>query len=135
MTQAWQKRALERQEFLKKLLDEFYDEAEQEQVQSMPPFWLAFLILDYLSWRARGSYGHVQGTGKERFERVLEEISLFARADEERDALLAELLGSLVGAIEADFSGMLRTKEIVDPRTIFRASSATNEVPLAGGEA
>ncbi len=62
------------------------------------------------------------------FREFIPTVSEFARAKEERDVLVGTLLQWLVASITGRFQGNLTHKEIMDPRTIFRAESATTQI-------
>ncbi len=61
-------------------------------------------------------------------EKILPMIEKFARAVEERDALVCDLLKWLTESVMRDSITALMKREIAEPKTIFHAETATTEI-------
>ena len=126
MNDAWMVRAGERQRLLEELqrLARRLEDEDDEQIDT--DYRLARVSLGWLknsNLRSRDT-----PTDKFFFETVLPEISKFSRAEEEKDAMVASLLEHWVKSFAGRFHSELSRKELYDPKTIFRADSATSQI-------
>lgn len=126
MNDAWMVRAGERQALLD-ILKRQVMEKEDEHGKREFDYDLAHECLYFLKSEMRVGRVATYGT------RYLEDVALplineFARAKEERDMIVCELLTWLTQSITSRFQSDLTHKEITDPKVIFHAESATAQI-------
>ncbi len=124
MTEAWMVRSSERQELLETLKQKAMD--LEEPPRRLARYDLARTCLAFLEDETAKPTESQAATFF--FTEALPAITSFARAKEERDIIVCELLTWVVGSVTARFRGDLTHKEIVAPKTIFHATSAMEEV-------
>jgi len=126
MNDAWMVREAERQALLETLKQQVM-EKEQEYGRREFDYDLAHECLYFLKSETR--VGRIATYGTRYLEQVaLPLINEFARAKEERDMIVCELLTWLTQTITSRFRSDLTHKEIMDPKVIFHADSATTQI-------
>jgi len=129
MNDAWMVRGSERQNLLESLKREVMEkENNEEPGRHVFQYDLAHVLLQFLlNEEMVGCL--TESIGNTYFQcNVLPKTSGFARAKEERDVIICELLTWLVTSITSRFHSNLLHREIMDPQTIFRAPSATTQI-------
>lgn len=137
-TEAWVKRAGERQQLLEKLVQQVYRREDElaEGEQARFRFGLQFILLDRLGGtRVDTTFTLVMWKNfviaKVFFDReIMPHIVEFSRAEEETNMLLAEFFSRLFESEKIHFQSELSRLEATDPRKILHASSAMAEVDL-----
>ena len=126
MNDAWMVRASERQELLEKLKREVM-EKEEEYGRREFDYDLAHVCLHF--FQSEDRIGRVATYATRYFEQVaLPAITEFARATEECDVLVCDLLAWLTESITIRFRSDLTHKEIMEPKVIFHADTATTQI-------
>lgn len=140
---AWQKREIERRNLIALLLGLAYRKSEEF---SKTPFHLIIVraIVNHLKERSEEKHGRrvsgfeepdlirdsgARGPYHPFLREVQERITEFARSDAERDALYVRLLEKMIEVGTFYITAELRSEENHEPEKIFKASSATTEVP------
>ena len=129
MDQAWMIRSSQRQMLIETLKHRVMD-AESER-EGRIDYDLAKVCLAFLENGHDASRipSNVNSDSWELFHgKILPAIERFARAVEERDALVCDLLKWLTESVTREFVKALTEKEIAEPRTIFHAETATTEM-------
>lgn len=129
MDQAWMIRSSQRQMLLETLKHRIMNAEEKRELRidyDLAKICLVFLEFGGTMLRTPPNVGF---DSWELFhETLLPSIEKFARAVEERDAMISDLLEWLIGSVTRDPRATLVRKEIAEPQTIFRAETATTEV-------
>lgn len=140
MTQAWQKRESERQEFLESLHKEIAAAIEASTAASYYEGQRVFAValLEFLSEKVAelkplGSHLHVMIALDNPFRGfILKElwpkVEAFGRTDPERTALLGKILEWSAKAIVLEAQGPLTKQELENPEALFGGHMATDEV-------
>ncbi len=126
MTMAWQARASERQQVVEEIITSIIH--KEEDFGRNFESHLVELIIKYL--REKGMLQLHQCLVIDNFLKTIidEKITTFVRAEEERDAILGDVLTWLTRSIVGELHGNLRDAERKDSRKILGAENAMNEV-------
>ena len=129
MTDAWMVRSIQRNSLLSEMhtkvirLEDKCDDRRSVQRK------LIEVCMNFLSGETT-QVDKADSTENLFFQDLLPGIKDFSRAEEETNVLVSELLVWLIGSFTQEFRAALMAKEIHDPKTIFHASSATENVQL-----
>lgn len=153
MPQAWQKRAMERQQFVEYWKGYFIRDVEgcyldpvshgdrDDLIVGLYGFLHAMvsgswrwstqnrptpaLFGDFLapSWK-------VPKDIRDAYLHLMDAIKKFSRTDEERQAIMAEFLDFFNGQITEVFRSRFRTQHVLEPEKLYGGKGATEEVPL-----
>lgn len=121
--EAWQKRAVERQELLQKLKRDVYN---IEDVMDLPAevvsenLALCLLALHRISC-GREKISLPQGWPLSLYKCIIKPINEFSRTTEERNALLCEMAEFFLNQIASSFRAALQHQETFEPERIFGA--------------
>lgn len=137
-TEAWVKRAGERQQLLEKLVQQTYRREDElkEGEQARFRFGLMFVLLERLRGRRIDTTFVIMDWKNFVIEMVffveeiMPRIAQFSRAEEETTMLLAEFFSRLYESEKIHFQSELSRLEARDPRKILHAPSVMAEVEL-----
>lgn len=135
MTEAWMKRAHERQKLLEKLMREAF-EAEEECRDEARFYLLAAIQLTNHFLAERGGsvvlppHNHDEQTLGRWPLKALEEIRRFGRTPEERRMLAAELLKKVTDQALAHAYRAMLAQEVHEPEKVYDGHGAMDEVPF-----
>lgn len=140
MPQAWQMRGIERQNLLEKIKREILEKEESWKCSRIEG-WA--MLLHYLHRKLVGAFYVATSSDypynvpfelKQVFlDAVLgitQQIDKFKRCNEEGEALIAELFEWVAKEITHPYHRALQQKEFDDPKTVFGATSAVDDVPF-----
>ncbi len=138
MSDAWMKRGAERQELLellKRLIIKQEDKVHDSQVARHAT---NTVLMEHLALKSGVALIFMSTTSEVTVARrnmqqlfqdmILPQIKDFAKAEEEENALIAELYTWSSVSIAAHFKGALMTAEIREPETFFDGKQATDPV-------
>ena len=127
-TEAWVKREDERQQLIKEIQTWLYDYDEEGKWQEFCSRLANIIILYLFERQIKNIFEevitNVDPECQRIFDSILPKFEQFARAEEEKNALLADLAKWLTESALHKFAAALTSKEIADPQTIFHASGA-----------
>lgn len=128
MIEAWMLREIQRQGLLEKVMREVY---EAEEKGTFKLLWLVEIIIKYFDgMRPENTSFTANVPAQFFFERILPEIKSFARADEEANFLVAELLQKVLKSALMPIHSAKMALEMNNPQLIFNAPSAMTEVEM-----
>lgn len=141
MPQAWQIRDYQRQRLIEELTHIITDKYDTDRNLFLDN--LIIVILEYLKIRCRhikeenllakyalhGEYSLIYAIRFFLME-VVPKIDLFSRVPAEERVILVELTEKILKMLAAPIYSDLRNVEMSSPQLVFKAVSATNEVPL-----
>ncbi len=130
MSDAWMVRGAERQHLLEELKRALF-KAEEEYERFNVDFLVASALLIELRYRQIGGppLVHRDDVGVSFvMQKVVPTILRFARTSEEETVMIAEFAKYVLGAACGEFYTKLQSQEIMEPRKVFNAESATAQV-------
>lgn len=140
MIPAWQKREIQRNRFIKGLMDKVFQKEEELDSPEQLPLVLAQIIIDgFIAGRqpkddsalSEDAIGEIKG----RFaSEIINSASIFSRDPTESQALLACFLKNLLEHALMPVSSELHAEEIRNPEKIFGAKGAMIELPVDADE-
>lgn len=125
---AWMVRSGERQKLLESLKKMTREHAEKRGRRM--DFDLSRICLTYIEHHGETHVPHNVSTDAWKFfyETIMLAVEEFARAHEERDAMICDFYEWLTQSVTREYHAALTRKEIAHPRIIFHASSGAQEI-------